>query len=492
MNGDGKFMHGRYTTIPETKNIKLPIGGKIRLGIRVKNEQGVEHPKETNYFVCPEEVRDVYGDEPTELIVFFPRANREEVFPQAYEKYGSNNALLCKGDGEISKTAQRLNLENGRWEDVVCPCEHYQKYDPKTKIGGCNKVGHLFFMIPSVSIGTFYECTIHGTVSISEVNSGFNVADITTGGCWDMIPFRMRRVAKKLKIPGTAKMKTHWVVTLEVAASTEEIKRVKKGEILYLGQNAHYELDTARLPKENKAYVPQETEEETKAREAEAAKKKEALLKEYEESKAKTAQLEKEIEEGKHDIKTYKEAKVISEEIVNNLATDSQKKTIYGDVICEKCGTKVYGFKCLKCKNTDLHVIKEGIFHDPLLTRADFEKELKPTIYPFKLTAVEADKVILWWKGNKEKMTVGERVRRESKEEKEVETIEPIIEGTKEERLKAAQEIVDKTGKLELREGSKGLLDDEEEKPGSSINNAIPFVSKKKKISKAEDFIAPK
>ena len=94
MNGDGKFMHGRYTTIPETKNVKLPIGGKIRLGIRVKNEAGVLYPVETKHFVCPEEVRDVYGDEPTELIVFFPRANREEVFPQAYEKYGSNNALL--------------------------------------------------------------------------------------------------------------------------------------------------------------------------------------------------------------------------------------------------------------------------------------------------------------------------------------------------------------------------------------------------------------
>ena len=479
MSGDGKFMHGRYTTIPETQNIKLPIGGKIRLGIRVKNEQGVIHPLETNYFVCPEEVRDEYGDEPTELIVFFPRANREEVFPQAYEKYGGNNALLCKGDGEISKTAQRLNLENGRWEDVVCPCEHYQKWDPKTKIGGCNKVGHLFFMIPSVSIGTFFECTIHGTVSISEVNSGFTMAEITTGGCWAMIPFRMRRVAKKLKIPGTAKMKTHWVVTLEVAASTEEIKRVKKGEILYLGQNAHYELEAPGLPKENKAYVPQETEEEIEARLIEASRKAEALVAEYDELEARKVELKKQIEKGQHNIKSYKEAKVITqkekeegENVVAEpkedkplpettyLATDSQKETIYGDVVCEECGTKVYGFKCLKCKNTDLHVIKEGIFHDPSMTRADFEKEMKPTMYFSKLTAVEADKVIFWWKGNKKEMTVGERVKRES-EEKGVESIEPIIEGTKEERIKAAKEIVSR--------------------PGSSPDNAIPFRGKAKK-----------
>jgi len=503
MSGDGLFMHGKYVTIPETKNTKLPIGGHIRLGVRVKNEQGIEYPKETNYFVCPEEVRDKFGDEPTELIVFFPRKYREEVFPQAYEKYGSNNALLCIGDGEVSKTAQRLNLENGRWEDVKCPCEHYnKKYDPKTKIGGCHKVGHLFFMIPSVSIGTFFECTIHGTVSISEVNSGFNVAEITTGGCWAMIPFRMRRVAKKLKIPGTAKMKTHWVVTLAVAASAEEIKSVKRGEVLYLGQNVHYELEAPGLPKENKAYVPQETEEEIETRQAEAARKAEALVKEYDELEARKVELKKQIEEGKHNIKSYQEAKVITQKEkeegenvtaepkeekpipeTNNLATDSQKKTIYGDVVCEECGTKVYGFKCLKCKNTDLHIIKEGFFHDPLITRADFEKEMKPTLFPHKLTAVEADKIIFWWKSDKKEMTVGERIRRESKEE-EVETIEPIIEGTKEERIKAAQEIVSRPRKLEVKD-EKALFPGEEiakeDIPGSSINNAIPFGGKAKK-----------
>jgi len=249
-NGDGKFEKGKYTTIPETKNIKLPIGGKIRLGIRVKNKEGIEYPLETNYFVCPEEVIKVYGEEPTELIVFFPRANREEVFPQSYEKYGGNEALLCQGDGDVSKTAQKLNLENGRWEEVKCPCEHYGPYDKKTKIGGCVKSGYLKFMMPSVSIGTFYQCRVGGTVSIEECNSAFELANKTTGGCWAMIPFRMKRILKKLKIPGTAKMKDHWVVTLEIAASVEEIRRVANGEILYLGQqrNGQYELEAPELP----------------------------------------------------------------------------------------------------------------------------------------------------------------------------------------------------------------------------------------------------
>jgi len=332
-NKDGKFDKGRYTTIPETKNIKLPIGGKIRLGIRVKNERGVEYPKETDYFVCPKEVRDVFGEEPTELTVFFPRANREEVFPQNYEKYGSNEALLCQGDGKGS--AQRLNLENGSWRKVKCPCEHYnKKYDKKTKIGGCVKAGYLKFMVPSVSIGTFYQCRVGGTVSIEECNSAFELAEKTTGGHWAMIPFRMKRVAKKLKIPGTANMKNHWVVTLEIAASTEEIRRVISGEILYLGQrkNKEYELETTGPAegREDEAVIEPETEEETREREAKEVEEKENTKKDIEESRAREVRLKRDREEGKDKLKSYGEAKTIYKKRVeeeNEILRAISKKT---------------------------------------------------------------------------------------------------------------------------------------------------------------------
>jgi hypothetical protein len=305
MNGNGKFDKGRFTTIPETRNIKLPIGGTIKLGLKVKNEKGIEHPLETDYFVCPKEIRRVFGEEPTELTVFFPEADREKIFPQAYEKYGSNEAMQCWGDGETS--GQKLNLENGRWEDIKCPCENFGKK------GGCGKVGHLKFMIPSVSIGTFYELEVKGTVSMQEVNSGLELARITTGGHWAMIPFRMRRVPKKIRIPGTANMKTHWVVTLEITASVEEIRRVIEGEILYLGQqkNGHYELESPELPLANRAYVPLETKEEKIEREKRELESQLETRREYEESKFNEAKLKKEHEEGKDKIKSYSESKVI-------------------------------------------------------------------------------------------------------------------------------------------------------------------------------------
>ena len=438
MTGDGKFKKGKYTTIPETKNVKLPVGGRIRLGEKVKTDKGVSYPKELDYFKCPKRVQDIYGEKPTELIVFFPSMITTEIFPQSYEKYLSNEALVCQGDGKTE--AQRLNMETGQWEKVKCPCEHYGPYDKNTKIGGCDKRGHLKFMIPSVSITTFFEMGVSGTVSVEEINSAFKYAELITGGSWKMIPFKMRRVPVKIRIPGTINMKTHWVVTLEIAASTEEIMRVRSGEILYLGQkkNTDYQLEETE-PSRGKTEVAliEDTEEDRKAREAEAAEKVEAATREYEESVARTAQLKKEMEEGQHEILSYREAKAISQNN-NGLATQAQKDMIYGIVVCEECGKKnVYGFKCPKCQNTNLHVITDGIYQDPLLKKDDFKNELEPTKDPLKLTEIAADKIFSWW--------LVERAKR-NKEEK-VTTPAEVVVATKDERITAAKDIVEKTKK---------------------------------------------
>ena len=57
----------------------------------------------------------------------------------------------------------------------------------------------------------------------------------------------------------------------------------------------------------------------------------------------------------------------------------------------------------------------------------------------------------------------------------------------KEEKLALARHLAEAPGKVELREGSTGLLEEEEE-PGSSPTNAIKFKGKRK-VSKAEDFV---
>jgi len=128
-----------------------------------------------------------------------------------------------------------------------------------------------------------------------------------------------------------------------------------------------------------------------------------------------------------------------------DLATQPQKDKIYGEVICEKCGTRVYGFKCPKCKNADnLHFVKKGFIHSHLLTKDDFKNNMKPALHPDKLTKTDAMIIWDWWLGDSKNMVVGERTKREAKEK------EAKHKATKAGKLKVAQDIVD--GKLEVKD----------------------------------------
>jgi len=76
------------------------------------------------------------------------------------------------------------------------------------------------------------------------------------------------------------------------------------------------------------------------------------------------------------------------------------------------------------------------------------------------MTKTKASEIIGWWKGDSKKMIVGERTKRESKENQDK------AEPTKKEKINKARDIVrDGKGKLELKEGKRGLLDDEEGEP---------------------------
>ena len=163
--------------------------------------------------------------------------------------------------------------------------------------------------------------------------------------------------------------------------------------------------------------------------------------------------------------------KAISPE-TNNHPSEIQMKQIYGEVVCEDCGIRVYGFKCPKCtnsiKNDQLHVISLGFLHSHLLTKADIKApgKMTPAMDPGKLTKSQAIDIYDWWIGDSKKLIFGERKRREEGEKPKA---------TKADKIKQAREIV-KT-RLEVKDDKAAFPDGE---PGSSINNAIKFRGKAK------------
>ena len=82
-----------------TTQRRLPRMGKIRLGVKVVNQNGREYPKAVDYFVCPPEVREVYGEQPRALDIILPVDSEELVASTWYKAYSASRGLVCKGDG---------------------------------------------------------------------------------------------------------------------------------------------------------------------------------------------------------------------------------------------------------------------------------------------------------------------------------------------------------------------------------------------------------
>jgi len=92
------------------KNKRLPVVGKIRLGVR--NNTGKNgHPQTVPYFVLKDapQVEAVYGPNPHTLDIIFPHRDREIVLPTWYRLYGGGyrdehgdmvgGELYCRGTG---------------------------------------------------------------------------------------------------------------------------------------------------------------------------------------------------------------------------------------------------------------------------------------------------------------------------------------------------------------------------------------------------------
>jgi hypothetical protein len=190
---------------------RLPRLGKIRLGLKVRNQAGKEYPTETEHFVCPPEVTAVYGEEPTELEVMLPSDNPEEVFVQKYAMYGAGAGLKCHGNGE---QAERYNEQTKSWGIIQCPCSNL-KSDENPK-GACTPQSHLMVMLPKVSMGGCYQITtrsFHATVGI---NSSLDLIRALAGRI-ALVPLKLRRVPTVTQYNGSKK--THYILNLILDAS---------------------------------------------------------------------------------------------------------------------------------------------------------------------------------------------------------------------------------------------------------------------------------
>ena len=168
-----------------TERRQLPRLGKIHLGVKLTNAKGVEYPSAVDYFVCPPEVKAVYGEKPKELTVMFPPAEQDTFASQFYRSYSRSRGLVCKGDGDradrtvYSKDAARMKetgevppiagREDGQTERVEIPCPGREC--PYFRSGDCKGVMNLQVMLPDVPGIGIYQIDTASVNSIVRVNS---------------------------------------------------------------------------------------------------------------------------------------------------------------------------------------------------------------------------------------------------------------------------------------------------------------------------------
>lgn len=186
---------------------RLPRLGVIRLGLKAKSQRtGKEYPVETEYFVCPPEVRKIYGDQPKELDIRLLLQDLDSVFPCSYKHYGSSAGLKCEGDGVV---AYRAN-DKREMVEVPCPCELLES-------GKCKQSGTLLVMLPEVSVGGVYQIRTSSINSIIDINSCLDYVTAFIGR-FAMLPLVLRRIPTETHHDD--KKQTHYTMQIMIPEGT--------------------------------------------------------------------------------------------------------------------------------------------------------------------------------------------------------------------------------------------------------------------------------
>ncbi|MDD5511452.1 MAG: hypothetical protein PHI12_14155 [Dehalococcoidales bacterium] len=206
--------------------VRLPRLGKIRLGLRKETDDGMVYPSPTDYFVCPEEVKKVYGDKPKELRVMFPTEDESQWASQFLKCYSATRGLICRGDGETA--IARVDIGTGEiatrdavdteLREISCSpdiCPYYER-------SRCRRVMNLQFLLPDCPGFGVYQLDTSSFNSIRNVNS--TIAFIR-GICGriSMIPLLLKLVEQEVQPDG--RRKTVRVLSLSAPYSLIEVQR---------------------------------------------------------------------------------------------------------------------------------------------------------------------------------------------------------------------------------------------------------------------------
>ena len=191
---------------------RMPRLGKIRLGIKVEPEGKNPYPRATDYFVVPEEIKEIVGNMPKKLNIMFPTEKADEFAQQWLRCYSFTQGLVCKGDG--STAIRKIDVETGdvarhttqEWvfKEWGCDPDTCEQYLEKQ----CRRVMNLLFFMPDVPGVGVWQLDTTSFYSIVNINSCVDLIRRICGRI-SFIPLTLSLEPLEVSPPGIKKKTVH-------------------------------------------------------------------------------------------------------------------------------------------------------------------------------------------------------------------------------------------------------------------------------------------
>lgn len=221
---------------------RLPRVGKIHLGIKAKNDKGIEYPKAVDYFVFPEgypqyqELVDTFGEKPKELRIMIPLEDEERFASQYYRCYSKTRGLICKGDGETAmrmvdtQTGALADRDSRAVEMRETSCQGRECPDYQSK--KCRELMNLQFLLPEITGLGVWQIDTSSINSIRNINSAVSMLKAVYGRV-SMMPLILAMEQIEVTDPEGKKKKV-WVLNLKSPDSMIEAAKRAMQEPLKL------------------------------------------------------------------------------------------------------------------------------------------------------------------------------------------------------------------------------------------------------------------
>jgi hypothetical protein len=260
---------------------QLAERGKVKIGEKgeMKTSQGGKQfaqPRKLDHFIITTMQRDAAGrllpdtalmarlqpegGKLTEIPVRLLYDNIDLNFQTRYACYRGNRCW-CSGDGE---TAQRFTGENGKYQEVPCPCERqdpfYQGQDR------CKILGTLQVLIEGTNrIGGVWKFRTTSWNTVNAILSSLALIKTITGGPLAGIPLHLVLSPKTVTVPTSGQNMVVYVVSLEFRGPEEDLAElgyeIARRRIEHQVKMEQIEAEARRLLLPPQAEPPEEQEE---------------------------------------------------------------------------------------------------------------------------------------------------------------------------------------------------------------------------------------